>query len=179
MRSERLLLVTILGAACGLHADHLPPNLISVSHPEQQIGTVVLERTVVSQLVMAYGKPIKVQNDVDAGDSSSGQREYFWDLEGCKLGVGTWFQPSNETAVTSAEVWGHRSISNCQTGQGLKLGDTMADISRIYGSRFQHGRKTIDHSLYAHIEWPNGTEADIDFDKHGRIDHISLLTSVE
>src|SRR5579859_809041 len=156
--SERLLLLVLLGMAYGLHADHLPPNLISASHPEQLLGSVMLEKTTVSQLTAAYGKPVKIQNDADARDSSGGQREYFWDLEGCKLGVGTWFQSSKEMAVTSAEVWGHRSISQCQTGQGLRLGNRMADIGRIYGSRFQHGRKTTDHSLYAHIEWRNGTE---------------------
>jgi hypothetical protein len=172
------LTILVLGVAAASPADHLPPNLISLTTPERRLGVVTLEKTTVFDLVVRYGRPIETKNYTDDRDSSRGERLYSWKLTGCKFGVWTWFYPGHESPVTAVEVWGDQPSRDCSTSQGLTLGESMVDLEKIYG-RFQHGRKSTDHNLYALVEWRDETQADVDFNHNNRISHIQLRTSAE
>lgn len=158
-------------------ADHLPPSLISHASPERILGIVTLEQTTIGDLVKRYGKP-EIKNYPEGRDAKRGERSYYWQLADCRLSVGTWFQPGIESAVTSVEVWGGEASHECSTGEGLSLGASMPNLQKIYG-HFQQGRKSTDHTLYALVEFRDGTQADVDFDHADRVNHIQLRTSVE
>ena len=170
--------MVILGLTASSSADHLPANLISPTPPERKLGVITLEKTTISDLVGRYGNPVETKNHTDDKDSTRGERSYSWRLAGCKLSVWTWFYPGHESVVTAVEVWGEQPSQDCSTSRGLALGSSMSDLQKIYG-RFQHGRKTTDHTLYALVEWRDETQADVDFNHNDRISHIQLRTSVE
>jgi hypothetical protein len=172
------LAILILGITTSCSADHLAANLISPTPPERKLGVITLEKTTISDLVARYGKPVETKNHTDDSDSTRGERSYSWRLTGCKLSVWTWFYPGHESAVTAVEVWGEKPTRDCSTSQGLSLGASISDLHKIY-DRFQHGRKSTEHTLYALVEWRDQTQADVDFNQKDRINHIQLRTSVE
>jgi hypothetical protein len=172
------LAIVMLGTTTSSPADHLPANLISPTTPERRLGFMTLEKTTVSDLVTRYGKPTEIKNHTEDNDLTRGERSYSWRLADCKLRVWTWFYPGHESAVTAVDVWGNRPSQGCSTSRGLSLGSSMADLRKTYG-RFQHNRKSTDHTLYALVEWRDGTQADVDFNHNNKVSHIQLSTSVE
>jgi len=179
MRSARFALVSAISLfSPTLLADHLPPALISHTTPEAAVGSIKLDKTSAQEMVKRLGEPSEIANHTDDKDVTRGERSYIWRLRDCKLKAWTWFQPGKESPITAVDVWGHKPNQECTTGNGLKLGASLGDLQHLYG-RFQQGRNANTHLLYVHTEWPNGTEADIDFDAAGKINHIQIGIDTE
>ena len=155
-------------------ADHLPPSQLAQGKPETRMGPVLLDRTNVNDLVRLYGEPSgrKVISDDNMG--TRGEYVYSWKIGPAKLEVRTWFQPKGESAIDSVEVWGDSAVQFA-TGRGLRLGAKRSDIKRLYGDRYQSGKKQPNGLAFVFLQWSIGNELHVDLNENGRVDHILLV----
>jgi hypothetical protein len=179
MLRKSVMLLAFASMVGWAYADHLSGAQVALGHFETRLGPIWLEHTTKNDLIKLYGPPSEEKTLPDDQDSSRGERLYFWNINGSKLGVRTWFQPKGESSIDSAEVWGTKALKWARTGKGLKIGDSEADLKRIYGRRFQSGRRKGDNILYIFIQWANGTEIHVDFSPQNKISHIQIAAPIE
>jgi hypothetical protein len=136
-----LALLLILAASAV--ADHLPEKSLARGKPETTLAGINLESTTLDEVLRKYGPPtrtITVPNnpqwtgylwqtvetrlelDVTAG---AGGKHYLGGISVVRIGGGS------APAKASSDA----------TGSGLKLGDGLDALKRIYGSRFQLSRQ--------------------------------------
>ena len=179
MRRMAMTLVMFMCLASIAFGDHLPATLQASGVPEGQLGPVRLEYTSKNDLVKIYGPPLEDKTFPDDHDKSRGERSYIWKVDGQKFGVGTWFRPQGESAIDSAQVWKGQGENALMTGRGLKVGNSLSDVRRIYGKRFKLGRRIDTKRLYIFLQWRNGTELHVDFGPDDRVDHMLLIAPLE
>ncbi len=76
------------------------------------------------------------------------------------------------------EVSGSDPDGFCTTGRGLKLGNSLADIRRLYGHRY--GIRPIDGGKrMVTIQWSTLPSIDIDLARDGRIVRINAAGVIE
>ena len=113
------------------YADHLPGSLLAKGEPETKLAGIDLKTANLKDVIKLYGKPtrkIKVQNN----PTWTG---YVWELKQAKIELGVNDLPDNQ--VDDIYVEGTSSSRVGETGRGLKLGDDINDIKRIYGENFE------------------------------------------
>ncbi len=154
-------------------ADHLPENKLARGRADTVLSGVDVYKTPMTKAIAELGKPAKVT------DVPSWGRDYDWQREGTRLQLGTWNDKGDESVPYSAEVWGAKPAGSIGiTGRGLKLGDTLADVRRIYGGRFIKAKHN-DGTFHLTIQWEDETTLDLDFDKTGHINHMQLEAEIE
>jgi hypothetical protein len=180
MGVNRYALILVLAAlVCPtLSGDHLPENLLAEGPAERLMAGINIEHTTIAEAVKTYGPP-KREDHPDPDDPSRGQRSYVWTMAGVRLEVGTWFQPGQESEITSVDISNAGRPPTWKTGRGLFLGGTIADVRRLYGPKFLEGHKVTTNARYVLIQWRDGSEMHIDFGKDERIVHIYLSASLE
>ena len=163
------------------NADHLPPEKRARGKAEHVLASVNVYTGKSADAVRRFGKPDRVE-DITNSDYpvGSGERSYFWKRDGVLLRVGTVYRTDPKTtktiesSPTIVDAWGLSLGGGLgATGAGLRLGQGLADVVRLYGARFQ---KDSNGLL---IQWDDDTEMVLDFNETGRINHIHLEASVE
>jgi hypothetical protein len=121
-------------------ADHLPDPLLSLGKPENTLAGIDLTSAKLQDVVRRYGtatRKITAPNNPD-------WTGYVWEKSALKLEVG--LQGSADLGVINSvyvEGADHGSIGS--TGAGLKLGDSIETIKKIYGTRFQEIKQRQVH----------------------------------
>ena len=83
-----------------------------------------------------------------------------------------------EQRVVSIEVWGkHPEAEIGTTGQGLKLGDPVSEVRRIYGLRSFFGVTLSDQAGCGLFAGSTAPTLLIEFDGNQRIDYMGLWTN--
>jgi hypothetical protein len=142
-----------------VYADHNPPNEVSQRPSERQLAKIFIMKSTLQDVVKIYGEPTDESND-----------GYIWEKEGWTLNC---LIDTPENKVISIEVQGQRMPKSVGvTGSGLKVGDAISSVRRIYGTTFHLG------DSFVAFEWRDGVTLDIDFDKAGKINRF-FLSAVE
>lgn len=115
------------------HADHLPPNQQARGNPEKRLAGIHLERHKLTDVIRMYGKPSKVSKQPGPPDISL--TDYYWRTGKGQLHV-LMDRSYGLTRIGWVEVEGAIGPVG-QTGAGLKIGDDLADLRRIYGPRYK------------------------------------------
>ena len=179
---RRFLVLAVLSASIFAPiclADHLPPELQARGRPEKRLAGIVLDRSRVADVIKMYGKPAEVRKqDKPAGLNVVDIYDYYWIKSGVKLHLlvygGGGIKGGEYIALVEVEGSPARGAIG-RTGAGLKLGDGLADVRRIYGRRFQERKlpKLNIHDVM--IQWRREEFSLIaEFDGRGRIKNLSL-----
>jgi hypothetical protein len=113
-------------------ADHLPENLLASGKPETKLAGINLRTAKLNDVVRMYGRPTR---EVKAPNNPS-WTGYVWELPEAKLEVGVSGDASG-ARIDDIYVEGTAKGLVGSTGRGLKLGDGIKTIRRIYGSRYE------------------------------------------
>jgi len=168
MRRVCLSLISIaLLLSSSARADHLPRHLLAGGNPEKVLAGIHLERSRLSDVIRTYGEPLKVEGD-----------DYYWEKHGWKLHLVIYRGDSikNGEYVAMIEVEGTdvpRGMN--KTGRGLRLGDTISAIRRIYGRRFKERKlpKLNIHDVM--LQWRREEVSLVaEIDGRGRIKNLRL-----
>ena len=145
------------------------------------MGGISLRHDTVASVMMRMGQPDKFEESTSQDyPTGSGERSYEWNRDGIRLRMGTEFY-TDKKAMTLVEsqpivvdIWGeHGGLKIGCTGKGLSIGDDLAKLKKLYGTRFQPDPHSIT------IQWEDETTLSIDFSKDGHITHMQLATSQE
>jgi len=172
-----VLSASILAPTC--LADHLPPELQARGRPEKRLAGIVPGRSTVADVIKMYGKPSEVtKQGKPAGLNVVDTYDYYWVKSGVKLHLlvygGSGIKGGEYIALVEVEGPDVRGMIG-RTGSGLKLGDSMAEVKRIYGRRFKERQlpKLNIHDVM--IQWREEEFSLIaEFDNRGRIKNLSL-----
>ncbi len=163
-----VLSLLLFGSTCS--ADHLPTELQARGRPEKKLARIHLERTKLADVVRMYGKPSKVEKQPSSADIA--MTDYYWNLSKGRLHL-----LMVQNYISLIEVEGSAESSRLQTGSGLKIGDDLGDLKRIYGPRYK--LRSIP-SLSIHdvmIQWHSEEFSLVaELDKKGRIKKLSLFS---
>jgi len=173
------LLIGLVGLGNVGRADHLPDNLLARGRPETRLARINLKDVKLADIIRRYGKPNRVKAwESDRPDFSSSY-DYRWLRPGLKLHVVVERLPRKDPdweVVTLVEVSSGTSRKVGRTGRGLKLGDTLSDLKRLYGFRF-HERNIPKLKLHhVMIQWRREEYSLVaTLDRHNRISGLTLV----
>jgi hypothetical protein len=114
------------------NADHLPEKLLADGKPETTLAGINLRNTKLNDVIRMYGPPTR---KVKAPNNPA-WTGYVWELPNAKLEVGVNSDASG-AQIDDIYVEGTADGQLGSTGRGLKLGDGIKTIKRIYGRHFQ------------------------------------------
>jgi len=180
LRGLLLLVVLSVGVLVPVClADHLPPELQATGRTEKRLAGVVLGRSRVADVIKMYGKPSEVKTSgKPAGLNVVDTYDYYWVKSGVKLHLlvysGSGIKGGEYIALVEVEGSPVRGLIG-RTGSGLKLGDGLAEVRRVYGRRFKERKlpKLNIHDVM--IQWRREEFSLIaEFDSRGRIKNLSL-----
>ena len=158
----RSLLLVVLLSGLGF-ADHLPDNLIQRGKSDTLLCDIDVYHTTLADVKTRFGAPLSFKNYPETIAAA----EIIWEQEGSRVHV--WINADN--AVEAVNVSGKPSPI-AKTGRGLALGQSLADVRRIYGTRF---RQRGDDIL---LQWEDETELRIHLTA-GRITSLELVADEE
>jgi hypothetical protein len=158
-----LLLFTII-----CNADHLPPELQARGRPEKELARIHLEHTKLRDVIRMYGKPSKVEKQPSPPDIAL--TDYYWNLSKGRLHL---LMVQNYIALV--EVEGSAESVWLQTGRGLKIGNNLNDVRRIYGRRYKVRKIPSANIHEVIIQWRSQEfSLIVGLDKKERIKSLSL-----
>jgi|SRR5579872_3690281 len=157
------ILITVLLFSGMVFADHLPTNLVARGKAETTLCGIDVKHSHVSGLLEKLGEPATY----DKYPKTEEAAEITWEKEGSKIHATI----NVDDIAYAVEVSGAANAI-AATGKGLGLGQTIADLRRIYGNRFwKHGDEIT-------VQWQDGTELRAKF-LNGRIISLLLIAPVE
>ena len=161
------LISTSLFLGATARADHLPENLLARGRPEEVLAGIHLERTKLSEIIRAHGKPSKIDGD-----------DYYWEKHGWTLHLVIYRGAGivNGEYIAMIEVEG-KNVPHLlsRTGRGLQLGDTMLAVQRIYGRKYKKDRLE-NKNIQIVVQWRRKEVTLIaEFDRKGRIRTLLLV----
>lgn len=176
-----VVLLTALLSASTCFADHLPPKDQSKGLPEKTLAGITLDHTKVSDVIRKYGNPSEVQKEKNPPDSNVVDTyHYRWHKRGIKLHLAVFHfdETRNGEDIAVIEIEGSRPTDRIyQTGRGLKIGDDLADVRRIYGPRYKLSNIPSLSIHNVEIQWRSEEYSLIaELDKKGRITKLSLFS---
>ena len=158
-----LLLITII-----CNADHLPPELQARGRPEKELARINLEHTKLPDVLRMYGKPSKVEKQPSPPDIAL--TDYYWNLSKGRLHL-----LMVQNYISLVEVEGSAESVRLQTGRGLKIGDDLNDVRRIYGARYKVRKIPSANVHEVMIQWRSQEfSLIVGLDKKGSIKSLSL-----
>jgi hypothetical protein len=126
-------------------ADHLPEKLLAHGRPETTLAGIGLETTMPDEVVRRLGPPAKTVR----APNNPYWTGYLWQTANIRIeveiskgrtrdyiGTVTIVRLGNEPQDAAAKQ------PDLSTGQGLKLGDTLDTLKKVYGSRLQVDKQT-------------------------------------
>lgn len=115
-----------------------------------------------------YGKPSKVEKQPSPPDITL--TDYYWNLSKGRLHL-----LMVQNYISLVEVEGSAESVRLQTGRGLKLGDDLSDVRRIYGSRYKVRKVPSANIHEVMIQWRSQEfSLIVGLDKKGLIKSLSL-----
>ena len=123
------ILLLAIGAA---RADHLLETLLAKGKPEVELARINLETSTLEDVIRHYGPPTQ---EVGAQNNPN-WTGYIWELPRAKLEVSV-DRDQTGTQIDNIYIAGTIEGKDGLTGRGLKLGDTLTDLKRIYGNVFK------------------------------------------
>ena len=178
-RLVALLAVSLIGLSSTSHADHLPDNLQARGTPETTLAGIHLtEHTKIADVIRLYGKPTEVKGSESDNPNIASSYDYYWIRPGLDLHVLVerlerkipgW----EYVSLVEVDVGTSRRVA--KTGRGLKVGDSMKKLKRIYGNRFKIRDipKLKIHDVM--IQWRREEFSLVaTLDEHGRITALAL-----
>jgi hypothetical protein len=140
-RAVVVLLASLIGFVSPSRADHLPDNLQARGAPETTLAAIHLtDRTKLADVIKLYGQPTKVSGSEETDPNIASSYHYYWVRPGLNLHVLVERLPRKIPGweyVSLVEVDSGTSRKIARTGKGLKVGDSLKDLKRIYGYRFK------------------------------------------
>jgi hypothetical protein len=110
-------------------ADHLPEELLASGKPETILAGIDLKTTKLKDVMRKYGSPAREKSWI----SGTG---YVWQLPHAKIELSV-NRGRLGTQIRAIYIEGTASESVGSTGRGLKLGDDVKKLKRIYGGKFE------------------------------------------
>ena len=142
-----------------VYADHNPEYEVSYRASERKLANLSIMKSTLLDVIKAYGSSTDDTND-----------EYTWEKDGWTLSC---LIDSSDSKVISIDVQGKKIPRNIGiTGSGLKVGDDLRAVRRIYGPTYHRGKS------YVSFEWRDGVTLDIDLNEEGKIMRF-FLSAVE
>jgi hypothetical protein len=190
-----LVLTTILmSMSLPLSGDHLPEGKIArgkAEHvlagvnitsftAEDEVGHKYLDfKTTITDIETRLGKAGQKRTKGAVWGEKSGACEYIWMKPEAWILVTTFCDAdgSHDSGVYAVVVSGFSRAKAWKTERGLGLGETISDVKRIYGTRFDIQTNTKTGKKWLTIQWTDGTELNLRFDSKGRIRYLSLTAS--
>lgn len=164
----RALVLSLLLFTIVCNADHLPPELQARGRPEKKLARIDLERTNLADVIKMYGKPSKIEKQPSPPDLAL--TDYYWNLAKGRLHLVV-----VQDYISLVEVEGSAGSVLLQTGRGLKLGDNLDDLRRIYGPRYKVRKIPRANIHDVMIQWRSEEfSLTAELDKKGRIKKLSL-----
>ena len=149
-------------------ADHLPPKLQARGRPEKKLAGIHLEHTKLADVVKMYGKPSKIEKQPSPPEMA--MTDYYWNLSKGRLHL-----LMGQNYISLVEVEGSEDSVWLQTGRGLKIGDNLDDLRRIYGPRYRVRNISSANIHDVMIQWRSEEFSLVaELDKKGRIKKLSL-----
>jgi hypothetical protein len=107
---------------------------------------------------------------------------YDWRIGQAVVTVGCEFTTKGEQRVDGkvflVRVLGDRSARNdLATGAGLRLGDSLSTVRRMYGPHYHLDRARLAATLF--IQWEDGPRLQLELDRMDRVVGILLTSEVE
>jgi|SRR5690349_22300903 len=167
-----LILINVGSFVSVSHADHLPLKDQARGKPEKILAGITLDRSRISDVIKLYGKPSKITKEPKEPDLNVVETSHYYWIKGSTrlhlLVYGDYIALIEvQTSPTSGQL--------VRTGRGLKIGDDLADVRRIYGPRFKV-RNMPDLKIHdVMIQW-RAEEFSLvaELDSTGRIKSLSL-----
>jgi hypothetical protein len=159
----RVLMLFLLLSPTPVMSDHLPQDLLAKGEAEKTLCGIDVNKSHASDLLARFGKPITYEKYPATKDAA----EITWNRGGSRIHV----YVNIDNVTYGVEISGSPA-SDATTGRGLSLGQTLADLKRVYGGRFEHNGSKIT------IQWQDGTELRATLLK-GRISRLMLVAPVE
>jgi hypothetical protein len=140
---KKLLLFAFLSMAASIwvRADHLPEKLMAVGNPEDTLAGINMRTSTFEDVLKEFGLPSK-KITVPNNPAWTG---YLWRSGDIQLEVEVTHGKSRDSVdtitvvhligVTSQAAPNFGTVDS--TGRGLKLGDSLDTLKRLYGSRFK------------------------------------------
>ena len=122
-------------------ADHLPEESIASGKPEITLAGINLKSTTLKDVIRMYGSPTRQKKAFNNPHWTG----YVWELPHAKLELGVSSGPSG-TRIRNIYVEGTTDGQVGTTGRGLKLGDDINKLKRIYGNQFVLQKLANEHS---------------------------------
>jgi hypothetical protein len=170
-----LVIAGLIFFASAGRADHLADRLKASGKPEMTLAGIRLtERTRLKDVIRLYGKPtrMKAWESSDPGFSSS--YDYYWVKRALNLRVVVERLPGLES-VGSIEVNEGTGGKIGRTGKGLRIGQSLNDLRRLYGHRYslRDIPKLKIHDVM--LQWRHKEYSLVaTLDRHNRITGLSL-----
>jgi hypothetical protein len=178
MRSHLLPYLVVgfaLLCAGSVRADHLPDNKQASGKADTVLCGFDPYSTPMGDILSKLGKPDRIEpwkvNKVNV--------TYWWSRGLLTIQANTYqFGDYMNKPPVSIEVNGSDPDGFCTTGRGLKLGDSLADVRRLYGKRYDvrstgKGKRTIT------IQWKDESTLLVDLTKSGHVEAINALGEIE
>jgi hypothetical protein len=178
---RRLIVLTLSLLAFGtiVRADHLPEHQQARGRPETKLAGVRLgERARLTDFIKLYGRPTKVKAWESTRSNFASSYDYYWVRPGLNLHVLVERLPIKMPGweyVTLVEVDYGTSRKIARTGKGVKIGDSLKDFKRAYGSRVRIDNNPKMNIHAATVQWHTEEYSlSADLDKRNRITAFSL-----
>lgn len=125
-------LSALLLAVGSAYADHLPDAMLAKGKPEVELAGINLEKSKLDDVIRRYGQPAHKLN----APNNPAWAGYSWEMPHAKLEVNVEEGPKG-AEITDIYIAGTSDAEVGLSGQGLKIGDTLTDLKRIYGPLFE------------------------------------------
>jgi len=167
------LFILSIGSFVSIGADELPAKDQARGKPEKTLAGITLDRSRISDVIRLYGKPSKVSTDPKPANLNVVEmRHYYWIKGSTTLHVAMYGE-----YMGFIDVQGRPSARQIvRTGKGLKIGDDLADVRRIYGPRYKVRNipKLKIHDVMIQWRTKEYTLGAV-FDEKGKIKSLSLV----
>jgi hypothetical protein len=185
---KALVLCCLFLSICKATADHLPANLLTHGKPEEILAGISLAHGDADVVLKSLGPPTR-KVTVPNNPQWTG---YAWETPGNRLEVEiSRGKDKNYIDRVTVVLLGGASASGAPagrdaTGRGLRLGDSLAQLKKIYGNRFKLGKQadvpvntppflSLPGVQTATLQWtPLEFTLTAGFDAGGRIIALSL-----
>ncbi|MGA3371384.1 MAG: hypothetical protein ABSC48_06430 [Terracidiphilus sp.] len=158
--------------------DELPASKLARGTAEHLLAGIDIFKTSVGEATKRLGEPTRVRETYPATEKIAGDREYVWEKPGVTVELRTEFFRSSELQKSDGEFTSVITVTGTngavgRTGRGLKLGDPINAIARIYGNRFDRTYDGVSDLI--EIEWKPGTSIIVRWNDKGLINEIDLF----
>jgi hypothetical protein len=167
-----LSIISLVAFVSVSYADHLASKDQAKGKPEKTLAGIRMGRSKIADVIKLYGKPSKVTEEPKPPNLNVPDTyHYYWLKGSTRLHV-----LMTGGYMFLVEVQGPPSSSRLvRTGRGLKIGDDLADVRRLYGPRYKV-RNIPNLKIHdVMIQWRTEEYSLVaDLDPKGRIKSLSL-----